>query len=135
MKNKAPTPQNEADDALADAQRKKERICPECGDGFIPNRPQQAFCSPAHAKAFQKRQANRGRAIIALAMAWRSSRNAKGKSEEALRRKKIGSDAMTELSALLDSFAAEDRKEGRPLPFDYAELLMESGRFIDRRRS
>jgi hypothetical protein len=103
------------------------RHCAECGAEFAANRPQQQFCQPAHKTAFQNRAAVEGRAIVALAKAWRAARNRKEDRQ-------IGADCLAELSAILDSFNADDRKAGRPGPMPYAAQLLKQGRFIDRRR-
>lgn len=120
-----PQPQLEAAPAAPQA---ASRRCAECGEGFKPNRPQQQFCCPAHKTAFQNRAAVEGRAIIALAKAWRASRNNKANRE-------LGSDCLSELCSILDGFIMDDREAGRPGPMEYAKSLLRSGsRFIDRQR-
>ena len=107
--------------------------CPECGAPIAP-RPAgkrgqaPTFCCTAHQTAFQQRQFQQGRAIIALAKAWRSSRNRKEDRE-------TGAAALSEMSAILDSFNFDDAKAGRPRPAEYAAHLLANGRFIDRRRA
>lgn len=106
---------------------RKARICAECGTSFVPARPQQQFCESAHKIAFQNRAAAEGRAVIALAKAWRASRNSAANRE-------LGSKCLSELAAILDLFNSDDRAAGRPSPMIYAESLLKQGRFIDRRR-
>lgn len=107
--------------------------CPECGAPIAP-RPAgkrgqvSTFCCTAHQTAFQQRQFQQGRAIIALAKAWRASRNRKEDRE-------IGAAALTEMYAIIDSFNSEDIKAGRPRCTEYAARLLANGRFIDRRRT
>jgi hypothetical protein len=108
-------------------------VCAECGQRFHINRPQQQFCSPAHAKAFQNRQLTEGRAVVALAKAWRSGRNL-GKGPEAEDQREVARQALSELCAILDSFNAADRDAGRPNPLHYAKGLLRQGRYIDRQR-
>lgn len=109
------------------------KTCPECGTE-LPRRPAGArgqaptFCCTAHKTAFQNRQAVQGRAIIAMAKAWRAARNRKEDSG-------IGREALTEMSAILDSFIADDRAAGRPRPTEYARTLLNQGRYIDRQRT
>lgn len=112
----------------------RKPLCPECGAEFTRNRPQQNFCSPAHKTAFQARAMNEGRAILALAKAWRASRNAKGNSPEAVAAKEVGSKAFSEMVAIVDGFMAEDRAAGRPNPIPYAKSILAQGRFCDRQR-
>lgn len=113
----------------------KARSCAECGETFIPNSYQQQFCSPAHKTAFQNRAAVEGRAILALAKAWRAGRNVKGSGEDAEKRKAVASRALSEMCAILDSFMADDAAAGRPNPLEYAGRLLANGsRFIDRQR-
>lgn len=113
------------------ASAKPTRICAECGKPFSPgNRPGRQFCCPAHKTAFQNRAAVEGRAIIALAKAWRVGRNTRDPAE-----KEISSCAMSELCTVLDTFLREDREAGRPGPLPYAKSLLANGvRYIDRRR-
>lgn len=114
---------------------RKSRRCAECGSEFIPNRGQQQFCEPAHKTAFQNRMAVEGRSIVALAKAWRAGRNVKGSSPEALAKKAVASQALSEMCAILDLYMAEDAAEGRPNPLDYASRMLANGsRFIDRQR-
>jgi hypothetical protein len=113
------------------------RLCNECGASFQAKRSHAAFCSPEHKTAFQNRAAAEGRAIIALAKAWRLARNAKGQSAEAIATREIGGAAFSELTSILDIFTAQDRAEKRTaaMTIAYAKGLLESGKFIDRTRS
>lgn len=107
------------------------RQCPECGaevrrrhaKGAIPN-----FCGPECKKGYHNRSANEGRAIIALAKAWRAARTRK---EDAA----VGSAAMAEMVAIIDLLNAQDRKAGRPRPTEYAKALIYQGRYIDRKKA
>jgi hypothetical protein len=107
-------------------------VCCECGQPFKAVRSHQLFCSKEHAKTFQNRQLAEGRAVIALAKAWRVGRNVKGSTPEAEKLKRTASEALTELCSVLDFFIANDRDEGRPNPLVYAKGLLRSGRYIDR---
>lgn len=107
--------------------------CPECGAAIPPREKGKMgrvakFCSDEHKERFQKRQAKEGRAIVALAKAWRASRNRKEDRE-------VGAKALSELCATLDQFNAQDRAAGRPGPIAYAEDLLNDGtRYMDRMR-
>ena len=109
------------------------KTCPECGK-TVPRRPtngtgpERTFCCPAHKLAFQNRNVSQGRTIIALAKAWRISRNRREDAE-------IGRKALVEMCAILDGFISDDLKAGRPRPTEYADTLLRSGTgYIDRRR-
>ena len=106
----------------------KSPICPNCGNPFKRKSYQQSFCGKECKIAFQNRAAAEGRAIVALAKAWRASRNAKANRE-------IGAQCLAELCSILDSFNSEDRAAGRPSPIGYAKGLLAQGRYIDRQRS
>jgi hypothetical protein len=108
-------------------------VCCECGQPFKRVRPHQQFCSTAHAKSFQNRQLTEGRAIAALAKAWRAGRNL-GKNADPVKQQ-VARDALAELCAILDGFNLADRQAGRPNPLVYAEGLLKAGRYIDRQRS
>ncbi|WDS38338.1 hypothetical protein W2_gp028c [Caulobacter phage W2] len=116
-----------------------KRICPECGETFTAKHPSAQFCTPAHKLAFHNRAKGRSH-VIAYAMAWRGSRNAKAKKAEgetqqtvsdkrraalakADRRRTIGKAAFSEMCRLLDQFAAEDRAAGRPTMEAYVSGL------------
>ena len=61
-----------------------------------------------------------------LALAWRVGRG---------KRDTVSAQAHSELIAVLDSFAAEDRKAGRPKMDDYVATILNSGfRYVDRKR-
>lgn len=111
------------------------RSCADCGTEFTPTRQQQQFCCSAHQTAFQNRAAVEGRAIIALAKAWRAGRSVKGKTAEHDALRATSSQAFSQLCTIVDGFATEDRLAGRPNPLGYAAALMADGtRFMDRRR-
>lgn len=108
----------------------KVQVCPECGTEFRRSSGRggiKTFCSPEHKKAYQARALNEGRAIIALAKAWRESRNSKETRE-------LGSQCLTEMVSIIDSFVSEDRKAGRPKTMGYAARLLRQGRYIDRKK-
>jgi hypothetical protein len=109
-------------------------LCAECGCRFHKVRPQQQFCSSAHKTAFQNRQNVEGRAVVALAKAWRAGRNL-GKGPEAESQREVARQALSELCSILDSFNAADKADGRPNPLHYAKGLLQAGRYIDRQRS
>jgi ribosomal protein S27AE len=111
------------------------RTCPECGEAFAAGSYQQTFCTKEHKVAFQARAAAEGRAILALAKAWRVGRNVKGSTPEALALRQVAADALSEMSSILDLFISQDREEGRPNPLGYAKTLLRQGKFIDRQRS
>ena len=108
------------------------RNCPEC-QAPVRREPgarggTKHFCCNEHKVAYQARQAKEGRAIIAIAKAWRMSRNSPANKE-------TGSQAFAELCRMLDGFNAEDRAEGRAPAVDYVRTLFSDGRlYIDRRR-
>lgn len=104
----------------------KPLTCPECGRLFFPRAYQQVFCSTPHKKDFQNRAAVDGRAIIALAKAWRLSRNAKKDSPN----RSLGAAAFGQLITTLDNMLERDRNEGRTpqMAFDYARSLFGDGR-------
>jgi hypothetical protein len=116
-----------------------KRVCPECGETFVAKFVVSQFCNPAHKTAFHNRQKRRAH-VIAYAMAWRGSRNAKVKLADgedkatlaekrraalakADRRRNVGKKAFGEMCRLLDQFAAEDRAAGRPSMESYVSSL------------
>lgn len=115
------TPAPQAENAQEAAPRPL-RICAECGEGFVPRRPQQQFCKPAHKTKFQNRSAADGRAIIALAKAWRISRNSAANRD-------LGARCMSQMSAILDAMNERDRKANRSteMTLAYAKVLLDSG--------
>lgn len=108
----------------------KERICPECGDKFIVHDGQgrhQRFCKSDHRERFNSRCAARGKVIIPYLLVWRGSRGKKGS---------VGAEAHAEMIRIIDAFADEDRKAGRPKLDDYIASIIASGfTYADRRRS
>ena len=110
-------------------------VCPECGQAFSQpaktakgGRP-RTFCSDEHKTAFHRREQKEGRAIIALAKAWRVSRN---RSED----RETGRKALSEMCSILDGFISDDRKAGRPRPTQYVNQMLSTGfLYIDRKRS
>lgn len=112
--------------ALTIAQMAKLPICPNCGGEVVrksPKGPPKTFCGSACQKEFQNRAAVEGRAIIALAKAWRCNRGSGDVSKE----------AMKQLCSALDLFNADDRQAGRPKADLFGAKLMADGRLpIDR---
>ena len=90
------------------------RVCHECGAAFDTTHPGKEFCTDAHKKAFHIRNGKRGKVLCQLAMAWRNGRGTKGMAKR----------AMSEMCTLLDAYAAEDRKAGRPGADKYVESLL-----------
>jgi hypothetical protein len=109
----------------------KTQQCPECGTEFRRSSGRggvKTFCTAEHKKAYQARAAAEGRAIIALAKAWRECRNRKEDGP-------TGSAALAEMVSILDSFNAADRKAGRPRTTEYVKRQLRSGyRYMDRKR-
>ncbi len=106
--------------------------CPEC-QSEVRREPGQRggkkhFCSNDCKTAFQARAAKEGRAIIAIAKAWRMSRSSP-------KNKDIGKEAFAQLCRMLDDFNAEDRKGGRAPATDYARMLFDGRLYIDRKRA
>jgi hypothetical protein len=97
------------------------RGCQECGAEFIigpgPGK-HKVFCSPLCRGHFNSRCAARGKVLVPYALAWRIGRNSK---------KIKDNEAFAEMIAILDSFAAEDRKAGRPNIGPYVERQMATG--------
>jgi hypothetical protein len=131
------TPTAEKVETLPQAQPAQPKgLCAECGTRFHKVRPHQQFCSTAHAKSFQNRQNVEGRAVVALAKAWRAGRNL-GKGQDAEAQREVARQALSELCAILDGFNAADKQASRPNPLHYAKSLIhnQAGRYIDRQRS
>lgn len=80
--------------------------CPECSVRFLAAHHRQMFCTPAHSKAYSNRQLAEGQRIVAVAKAWRMSRNAKSM-------KAVGAEAFQMLCQELDALNAADAKAGR----------------------
>jgi hypothetical protein len=85
------------------------RLCPcdECGAPFKPSRPRQVYCSKACKKARYVREQTQGAKIIALAKAWRMSKDSRG--EKGKKGREIGARAFSELCRELDRFNQADR--------------------------
>lgn len=107
------------------------RTCPECGAPVIRKEGRggvKTFCCPEHKTAFQSRQALEGRAIIALAKAWREARNRREDRE-------VGAAALAEMCRIIDGFNAQDRAAGRPRTTEYVRRDMARGyAYQDRRK-
>lgn len=112
-----------------------ERLCSECGRPFVMTSDARVahkrFCSDAHRKAFNNRNTAQGGPLVPLLKAWRVSRS--GSPDD----RKIGAEALSEISSILDGMIAEDRKAGRStrIIIDHAAAGLNSGmRYIDRTR-
>lgn len=80
------------------------KICPECGADFIPHNGRQVFCSVEHKRAFHRLMANRGQALLPLALAWRDG--SRGGCE-------LAKWSRTQKDGLLGRWNREDREAGR----------------------
>lgn len=107
--------------------------CPECGGVVVRTStkgPPRVFCKPACKRAFFNREAVDGRAIIALAKAWRLTRNNRDDRQ-------LGADCLSAMSSILDLMNERDRREGRTsaMTMYYAEMKLAGGLYMDRTRS
>lgn len=111
----------------------QERICPNCGNGFVPGGRGlgKRFCNQACTRAFHNRSKGEGAVAIQLVKAWIETRHAPAGSREA----GICRDARRELTQLARTLIAADRQAGRPPTADYVESLLAETRYMDRRRS
>jgi len=114
--------------------RQIARTCPECGEDFaVPSSGpggHKQFCCEAHRQDFRKRCAARGKVLVPYVMAWRTGRPGGGQKSSP-----IVKQAFAEMNRILDQFAEEDRKAGRPKLVDYVGGLMATGfTYMDRRR-
>ena len=91
--------------------------CAECGSDFMGARGAQ-FCGDKHKNDWHNRSSKRGRVAMPILLAMVTER--RGKSE-------MGTWARTELYALADQWAREDRDAGRKASADYLTPKMESG--------
>lgn len=103
--------------------------CPWCGKHAERKSPKgraPMFCSKACMTAMERLKLADGRAIIALAKAWRISRNNPGNSA-------LGAQCLSEISAILDLQNERDRKAGRSsaMTLGYAERLLKGDRYKD----
>ena len=80
------------------------RVCPECGAGFIAHHGRQAFCSSAHKAAFEARNASRGKIVLPLLQVFRKGK--RGRSEATAY-------AFSQICALADLWNEQDRLAGR----------------------
>lgn len=100
----------------------KTKICPECGTVFEPARQRgkpQVFCSTAHKEAHAMRRAVRGKKLVALAQAWRKTRNVTKASPNY----DFATFLFREVTSLIDDWNAEDAEAGRMDPVEYAKLV------------
>lgn len=114
------------------AQRPRSTVpCAECGQSFTFDGRKTTFCSSPCKTAFQNRQLGRGRALVAMAQAWRLGRHTKNPSAKA-----AASFAFEQLAALADVYNREDAAAGRPSALAYIAQLKASGRrpSVDRQR-
>jgi ribosomal protein S27AE len=82
-----------------------DRICPECGQGFVAHHGRMRFCSREHAAAFHNRQMGRGKIAVSILQTWRW-RTAEVSAEDM-------AFAHKELCALAGLFNREDKAAGR----------------------
>lgn len=113
-------------DASPAGQNIAKKRCPECGAETGPGTRgiMKIFCCAAHRHKYHARSKARGQALVPLLLAWRTGRGGTD----------VARAAWQELNTVLDTFAAEDRAEGRPPPGEYVSRLLWMGRHIDRRR-
>jgi hypothetical protein len=111
----------------AGADEAKRKRCPECGAevGRTTRGVMKIFCSKAHKAKYHARSKARGQALVPMLLAWRTGR---GSTE-------ISKKAYAQVCMILDDFAAEDRKAGRPPVGEYVEKLLWMGTHRDRRRN
>lgn len=81
-----------------------QRICPECGDEFTATHGRQVFCCTEHQDRFHTTMKVRGKVAMPFVMTWRMGK--RGRTDAT-------SYAMSELCALADQWAAEDKACGR----------------------
>ena len=86
------------------AQFKTTRVCPHCGETFTTTHGRKAFCSTEHKQAFEALSRKRGQMAEPLLLAWRTGK--RGASDDSRF-------ALSQLSAMADLWAAEDKKSGR----------------------
>ena len=80
------------------------RVCPECGAGFVAHHGRQRFCQSAHQTAFHGRNKQRGQVLLPLAQVFRMGK--RGKTVDR-------AFAFGEMCRLLDMWNAEDKDSGR----------------------
>ena len=114
------------DTANPSADQAHGQSCAECGASFTKARAWSAFCSPACRTASNDRDRVQGRALVKLGKAMRLARNVKGSSPEAVELRAVGAWAFNEMCALLDDYAREDVKAGRPSALLYAAQVRAS---------
>lgn len=73
------------------------RKCQWCGCAFESDHPSKLFCTTAHKNEFGNYMASRGKVLMPIALAWRTSRGRRG----------VGADALKEMVRFLDQCAAE----------------------------
>lgn len=81
----------------------KARRCQWCSQKFHSDHPTKLFCSKAHKEAFGNYMASRGKVLMAIALAWRTTRGRKGSG---------GDEAFKEMTEFLDKSAAELVEQG-----------------------
>jgi hypothetical protein len=77
--------------------------CQWCGEAFAAAHPTKMFCSNEHRNAFGNYMASRGKILMPIALAWRSTRGRKGSG---------GDEAFAEMVELLDRCVAELHEQG-----------------------
>lgn len=80
------------------------------------SQPGTLFCRPAHRKAFQQRQRQRGRQLLAVAMVDRITRSGTAGTPQA---REIGKKARLSTQRLISGWASEDKAAGRMSMVDY----------------
>lgn len=95
----------------------KIKFCQWCGEAFDATHRAKIFCTPAHKNEFGNFMAARGKVLMPLALAWRTSRGRKG----------VGSDALKEMVLFLDGCAAELHGQGAPPMAGHFQAVREAG--------
>lgn len=110
------TPDNDDKGHGAALKLVSKHVCPECGVPVERTRvagTPQVFCSKAHKTAHANRCAQRGKALVKMAMGWRVDRGTGA----------VAKFCFQEMTAMLDRWAAEDRDARRMRGPDYAALV------------
>lgn len=76
----------------------KARRCQWCSEPFHSSHPTKLFCTNAHKKKWENYTISRGKVLLPIALAWRTTRGRKGSG---------GDEAFKEMTEFLDKVAAE----------------------------